>query len=79
MKQKFLETEKWTFFLTKGGGGLVDLYILILWAHRERRFISQQKKEIFYKGGGRKCCRPVFINYMSIYIKGIYESASKKK
>ena len=20
MKQKFLETEKWTFFLTKGGG-----------------------------------------------------------
>ena len=34
MKQKFLETEKWTFFLTKGGGLLADLYMLILLAHR---------------------------------------------
>ena len=41
--------------------------------------LVNKQKEIIDKGGGRKCCRPVFINSMSTYIKGIYESASKKK
>ena len=27
MKQKFLETEKWAFFLTKGGGASRPVYI----------------------------------------------------
>ena len=39
--------------------------------------LVNKQKEIIDKGG--KCCRLVFINSMSTYIKGIYESASKKK
>ena len=27
MKQKFLETEKWKFFLTKGGGVSTPVYV----------------------------------------------------
>ena len=80
MKQKCLETEKWTFFLTKGRGVLAYLYFFLFYEHTEKGgLLVNKQKEIIDKGGGRKCCRPVFINSMSIYIKGIYESASNKK
>ena len=62
-----------------GEGLLEDLYILMLWAHRERRFISQQKKEIFYKGGGEEVLQTcIYQLYEHIYKGDLWVSKQKE-